>query len=38
MIGPIESKIVALTWVFLVDSYELLYAWAILGGLWILIQ
>ncbi len=38
MIGPIESKAVAFTWAFLVDVHELLYAWALLGGIWILIQ
>jgi len=38
MIGPIESKATSLTWGLLVDFYELIYAWAILGGIWILIQ
>ena len=38
MIGPKESKMYAILWVAIVDSYELLYATCLLGAIGIIFQ
>lgn len=38
MIGPKESKMYAILWVAIVDSYELLYAGVLLAAIGIVLQ